>query len=55
MMERTIEPKDVNLNKHPTDLEELLRFDADTQDAFNFQKCFVVHYPYNKHQKYLCV
>ena len=37
-MERTIELKDVDYYKHPTELEELLAIDADSHDVFNFQK-----------------
>ena len=35
-MERTIELKDVDYYKHPTELEELLAIDADSHNVFNF-------------------
>ena len=37
-IERTIELKNVDFNKHPTNLEEFLSIEADTHDVFNFQR-----------------
>ena len=37
-MERTIELKDVDYFRHPTNLEELLSVDSDSYDVFNFQR-----------------
>ena len=37
-MERTIELKDVDYFRHPTNLEELLSVDGDSYDVFNFQR-----------------
>ena len=37
-IERTIELKDVDYSRHPTNLEELIAVDNESHDVFNFQK-----------------